>query len=209
MTEAGERDDDDLIRAVARGDAAAFEALYRRHKDGLLSVTASLCGDRAAAEDILHDVFVAIAERPPNLREAGSVRAYLYRACVHRTRDRHRRRRREEDGRAWLARAAPDGATTGDLAGGAREAEDRETRRRLVAALERLAPAQREVVGLRLLAGLRFREIAAVQGATLRTVQSRFRYGVAALRDRLAVREAPGSIAREAVNTPAGRRRMR
>jgi RNA polymerase sigma-70 factor (ECF subfamily) len=56
---------------------------------------------------------------------------------------------------------------------------------RLADALATLPYEQREVVVLHLKGDLPFREIAAVQGTSLNTVQSRYRYGIDKLRSLL------------------------
>jgi RNA polymerase sigma-70 factor (ECF subfamily) len=56
---------------------------------------------------------------------------------------------------------------------------------RLSQAVAQLPEEQREVVLLRLTAGLRFREIAELQQASLNTVQGRYRYGLDKLRSTL------------------------
>ncbi len=57
--------------------------------------------------------------------------------------------------------------------------------RRLADALALLPYEQREVVVLHLKGDLTFREIAAVQGGSINTVQSRYRYGIEKLRSLL------------------------
>lgn len=49
-----------LVAAVARGDRAALGALYDRHASLLLAFALRLCGDRATAEAVLHDLFVEV-----------------------------------------------------------------------------------------------------------------------------------------------------
>ena len=49
-------------------------------------------------------------------------------------------------------------------------------------AMGRLPPEQREAFVLHVQAGLAFRDIAAIQGAALRTVHSRYRYAIEKLR---------------------------
>jgi RNA polymerase sigma-70 factor (ECF subfamily) len=57
-----------------------------------------------------------------------------------------------------------------------------EETQRLTAALAELPVEQREVVTLRLNAGMKFREIARVQETSAATVQARYRYGIEKLR---------------------------
>jgi DNA-directed RNA polymerase specialized sigma24 family protein len=59
----------------------------------------------------------------------------------------------------------------------------------LVAAVAALPEAQREVVALKIDAGLTFAEIAAVTGTSLNTAASRYRYALEKLRTALASQE--------------------
>jgi RNA polymerase sigma-70 factor (ECF subfamily) len=59
----------------------------------------------------------------------------------------------------------------------------------LAAAVAALPDAQREVVALKIDAGLTFAEIAAVTGTSLNTAASRYRYALEKLRTALADRE--------------------
>ena len=56
---------------------------------------------------------------------------------------------------------------------------------RVWSVLEQLPSEQREVVMLRLTAGLRFRQIAETLGVSINTVQSRYRYAINKLRTEL------------------------
>jgi len=57
-----------------------------------------------------------------------------------------------------------------------------EERERLLMALAELPDEQREAVLLHLHGGLKFREIANVQGVAAKTAESRYRYGIDRLR---------------------------
>src|SRR6516225_1746816 len=49
-----------LLDGVAKGDRAAFQALYRNAAPKLFAVVLRIVRDRAAAEDILQDTFVRV-----------------------------------------------------------------------------------------------------------------------------------------------------
>jgi len=57
-----------LLSKAARGCKDSLRQMYETHKDHLLTLARSLTGDRSAAEDIVHDVFVAFARSLPGLR---------------------------------------------------------------------------------------------------------------------------------------------
>lgn len=90
--------------------------------------------------------------------------------------------RREKRGRAALVRRREDSffAPRAEESVASRSADPEETSR----LLHGLPPAQREVVVLRALVGLRFGEIASLLRVPENTVVSRFRYGIEKLRAR-------------------------
>ena len=174
-----ENDETALLAAAGRGDRRAFERIYVTHKDDLLNVAAAMLGDPAAAEDVLHDVFVAFAGRVGALTLTGSLRAYLLAACVNRSRDVLRRRAKEPVSAETCAQ--PRSNEPGPVDALARKDEGVRVR----AALASLPDGQREVVSLHLYGRLKFREIAESVGVSINTAQSRYRYALAALRKAL------------------------
>ena len=52
--------DDQLIAQIAGGDREAFAELYRRHRPDICRSAAHMCGSTSAAEDIVHEAFVAV-----------------------------------------------------------------------------------------------------------------------------------------------------
>jgi RNA polymerase sigma-70 factor (ECF subfamily) len=78
-------DDVSLIEALAGGDAEAARELYRRHCHSILRFALAMTDSRAAAEDVVHDTFVELLQRPGNYDpERGSLRAFLYGIARHR-----------------------------------------------------------------------------------------------------------------------------
>jgi RNA polymerase sigma factor (sigma-70 family) len=77
-TLARDRDDRELVSRAARGDHDAFAELYDRHAPGLLAFARQYVGDRAAAEDVVQQTFLAayrVLRRGTRLRHP---RAWLY-----------------------------------------------------------------------------------------------------------------------------------
>ena len=58
------RPDEALMLAYRDGDAAAFEALYARHRSRLYRYLAHQCGDSRLAEEATHDVFLNLWQHP-------------------------------------------------------------------------------------------------------------------------------------------------
>jgi len=177
------REDRHLLSRLRKGDQAALGRIYEKYKPDLLSLAMGLLTNYAAAEDCLHDVFVAFAKRAPGLRLRGSLKGYLATCVANRARE-------ELRGRARRVKAANPGVvaevTAADDCSAMQQAVGREQAARLYAALAELPAEQREVVLLHLHGGLRFRRIAERRGMSINTVQSRYRYALEKLRTLLA-----------------------
>jgi len=168
-------DDSDLLEQLRNGDAQALRHLYDRYKHDLLTVAAFLLADQSAAEDVLHDVFVAFATSARRLNLRASLRSYLIACVANRARDQHRRRARQ---------TVPLGDR--DLPSAEMEpihaAINGEDAQHLREALLRLPYDQRAVITLHLHGDMTFREIARQQGISVNTATSRYRYGLNRLR---------------------------
>jgi RNA polymerase sigma-70 factor (ECF subfamily) len=55
-----ETQDHDLLRAIRQGDEAAFQTLYRRHRNGLYSFALMHSGAPDVAADVVQDVFMGL-----------------------------------------------------------------------------------------------------------------------------------------------------
>lgn len=169
-------DDRRLLGRLKRGDDEVLSQIYMEYKDHLLTIATSLLHDPYAAEDVLHDVFVCFAAVAGGLRLRDSLRNYLVASIVNRARDMYRKKKHhlvELDEAGQIA--------SGSKGPGQMAATDEETAR-LTGALAQLPPDQRETIVLHLNAGMKFREIARMQGIPISTVQGRYRYGLGKLR---------------------------
>jgi RNA polymerase sigma-70 factor (ECF subfamily) len=57
------RSDEDLLRAIAGGDRGALGALVARHNTGVFRFAMGIVKDRSLAEEVVNDVFFAVARR--------------------------------------------------------------------------------------------------------------------------------------------------
>ena len=169
--------EDELLKwRFKAGSRAALARIYEKYADYLLTVATGLLADRHAAEDVLHDVFVRFAASAPTFRLRGSLRGFLAASVLNRARDRLRAERRGP------GRLGDDDPTDVAAEVPVDQMISSERSEQLARALGRLPEEQREVVVLRLIAGLRFPRIAAIQDASVNTVQGRYRYGLQKLR---------------------------
>jgi RNA polymerase sigma-70 factor (ECF subfamily) len=155
--------DHELLQAVARGDRAALEALYRRHAPWLTVRLSRRCADPGLVEEVVQDTFVAVWRGAGRYRGAGEVPAWIWGIGIRRLIDRLRRKpaavARFDDG-ATVASAEDQvllGVEHGDLG----------------PALQRLSPELRAVVQATVLDGLTTREAATLLGIPQGTVKTR------------------------------------
>jgi len=165
-----------LVMRAKRGDGRALRRIYKKYGDSLLTTAAALVGDMAAAEDILHDVFLSFAEGISDFELTGSLKGYLTRCVANCARDTLRARARE---RVVLGAVEP--APSGPPRPEEMFAADEESRR-LTNALNELPAEQREVIVLHLRGELTFSQIGGLQDVSVNTVKGRYRYGLEKLR---------------------------
>jgi RNA polymerase sigma-70 factor (ECF subfamily) len=72
-----------LLRAAARGDVAAFEALYRNHVGGVYGLCLRLTRQREAAEDCTQETFVAAWRSLGDFAGRSSLATWLHRIAVN------------------------------------------------------------------------------------------------------------------------------
>jgi RNA polymerase sigma-70 factor (ECF subfamily) len=173
----------DLARRIRDGDPTALEALFREHYVALCRFADRYLHDRAAAEDLVQDVFTAIWSNRLRLDVKGSLRAYLFAAVRNRALNLRKHQLVERD---WERdEAAPEVRLLHRAPQRPDDAlEDDERRGRLRAAVEALPERCRLVMQLRWDEQLSHAEIAQVMGITVKGVERQLARGLRALRER-------------------------
>jgi RNA polymerase sigma factor (sigma-70 family) len=171
-------EDAELVRRAREGDDDAYGDLVKRYGPIAFRVAWLVTRDRDEAEDAAQEAFVKAYYALPRFRIEAPFRPWLLRIVANEARNRARSGRR----RQWLAlRSAAvsdrDAAPSPETA--ALALEDREA---LVAALNRLEPRDREVIGYRFLLGMSEAETAEVLDVRPGTAKSRLSRAMAKLR---------------------------
>ena len=165
-----------LIWKLKRGNRDALRLLYEKYKDTLRTIAGSMLHDTQAAEDVLHDVFVAFAENAKQFNVRTNLKNYLTTCVVNRARDEFRRRQPQTIKLDKTGLSSPDSSCPES------QAEAYEESQLLTEALAAIPYEQREVIVLHLKGGLKFREVARVQQTSVSTVHGRYKYGLKKLR---------------------------
>lgn len=169
-----EPDDAELLDAMRRGSVSAFETLYARHREWILSLAYRFCGNTEDSLDVLQETFAYLLRKLPSLELRVRTRTFLYPVVKHLALDRRRLTRRQ----------APLEAAN-DLPALQNEPREDFAETDVGRLLERLPEEQMEVVWLRFVDGLDLKSIAESLGIPLGTVKSRLHAALEALRSRL------------------------
>ena len=174
------------VAAALEGDAQAFAALMKRYHGPLRRLLRGIVRNTEDAEDLVQETFLRAYRFLHRFEQGRPFGPWLMQIGVNLARNHLRRDRREvaldvrRGGRADAGDAgdgdAHDGAWLADWETVARQ-ERSALLRAVRRALAELAPEQRVVLELRLLAQLSYREIAATLAIPIGTVMSRLNRG--------------------------------
>lgn len=176
-----------LMQRYASGEAAAFETLYRRHEMRVWRYLARSIRSRAAADDLMQEVWFAVAREAPRYRPTAKFTTWLFTIAHHRLIDWIRTHRPQSSlealGEAGASVHEQLMADPGGEPPEAAQATDRASA--LLRALGALPPEQRTAFLLQAESGLSVEEIAAISASSFETTKSRLRYARTKLRELL------------------------
>jgi RNA polymerase sigma-70 factor (ECF subfamily) len=166
-----------LLWRFKHGNREAFRLIYEKYADALLTLAANLLNDKADAEDVVQDVFISFVKSVQKFHLRGGLKSYLTTCVANRSRDYIRKNKC----RHTLTTNRRLQATT-DVKNPVQLVICNEQLQELSRAVAELPYEQREVIVLRLHGGMRFKTIAKLQNISIKTAQSRYRYGLDKLR---------------------------
>jgi RNA polymerase sigma-70 factor (ECF subfamily) len=171
--------DEELLRRISAGDVSAVGELYDRYAHTLYPMTVRILRDRAEAEDLLHDAFIAVVERSRQYsRDRGTVAAWLITLVRNLTIDRTRRRER----RGAIAREIVAFEPIEPIANPEAQIIVQAGNANVMRALAALPDVQRATLELAFFEGLTYPEIAERENIPIGTVKSRAARALATLR---------------------------
>jgi RNA polymerase sigma factor (sigma-70 family) len=185
---AAEDSDESLMLRFAAGDIKAFDALYARHELGVWRYVFRSVRVQAVADDLLQDVWFAVARSAPTYTVSARFKTWLFTMAHNRLVDYFRTARNhvsldgdQDNESPGIGETLAADSGFGPL----RRLESSEQAAALIAAVERLPREQREAFLLQAEAGLSVDEIAAATGVSFETAKSRLRYARNSLRQQL------------------------
>jgi RNA polymerase sigma-70 factor (ECF subfamily) len=174
-------DDRELLERIRKGDTDAFDAVFRANYASMVGTAERMLRRRDVAEEIVQDVLLELWRRRETLVVDDSLRGYLFRATRNRSLNHLRHGAIEKRAEPELAADRDEVASTGpsDLV---EEEIDTAVKR----AVAELPDRCREVFELSRVEGLRYAEIAATLGISVKTVEAQMGKALRLLRERLA-----------------------
>ena len=166
------RTDQQLIAAINAGDVAAFEVLYYRYRDWVVTLVYRFTGNEDLALDVMQETFLYFLKKFPGFRLTANLKTFLYPAvrnltiAARRKAGRYQSTEAEQEQLEQLPTAEGQASAGNDLA----------------VALANLSEEHREVLLLRYVDGLTLAEIAEATDVPLGTVKSRLHNALEALR---------------------------
>ena len=181
-----DNDDDALVAALRRGEEAAFVAIVDRHGASLLHLARTFVRDRAVAEEVVQETWLAVLNGIDRFEGRSSLKTWVFQILSNRARTRAVRERRsapfsalgsdeDHDGGVGPERFLPEGhrwaghwAAAPTSWSGLPEDRllDRETIALVRSAIDELPPRQARVLVLRDVEGWEPEEVCAALGLT-------------------------------------------
>jgi RNA polymerase sigma-70 factor (ECF subfamily) len=178
----GPDDDARLVARAQAGDMRSYDVLVTRHRGRIFAMIRNMIHQEADAWDLAQEVFIKAWQALPRFEAKARFATWLYRIAHNVVYDWTRKRKIESVGEFndeifERDRIDPAAVTAPNSGAAPDEAMAHgELRVKIEAALAKLSPEHREVVLLKDVQGLAYKEIGEVMGSSIGTVMSRLFY---------------------------------
>jgi len=170
------KEDNEIRARLARDDPSALDLIWDLYASDLLGYLVGILCSRNDAKDALQDVFVTISKKRTAVSNAKQLKPYLFRMSRNVALNRIKSDKRRHDKHL----AAPQWLELNEEGGTRDERTDQ-----IEAALVELPENQRSVVIMKFYREISFREIGEILKLPENTAASRYRYGMAKLKQLL------------------------
>jgi RNA polymerase sigma factor (sigma-70 family) len=182
--------DENLMMRFGRGEAAAFEFLYRRHESKVFRYLLRNVKNEATANDLMQEVWFAVVRGAANYQPTAKFTTWLFTIAHNRTVDMIRANHRLQSLDAGDDADPEESSPLERLADSAKleplaQVQSQDEAAALLRAVAQLPAEQRSAFLLQAEGELSVEEIADATGSNFETVKSRLRYARAKLRQLL------------------------
>lgn len=178
--ETSREEDAELLKAVLAGDGTAYRGLVEKYQNRVYGMVYGMLRNREDARDITQEAFVKAFRNLEGFRLEASFYTWLYRIAMNLAIDFTRKRKRRESA------GFDEGIAARDEDGGISEIHHGDSPRKalerkqlfqqIMTAMDTLPEDQKQVILLRELEGLSYKEISEVMDIPEGTVMSRLFY---------------------------------
>lgn len=175
-------EDAELVRQAQTGDLQAFDQLVSKHRGKIYAMILNMVKNDADAWDLSQEAFIKAWRALPKFEARSRFSTWLFRISHNVVYDWLRKHRIQGDGELNdevfdSGRIDPGALTTPHQQARPDIAMERdELRKQLNDAIAKLPPDHREVILLREVQGLDYKEIAEATGSSMGTIMSRLHY---------------------------------
>ena len=178
--ELSRREDRVMLEAVLAGDGTAYRGLVEKYQNRVYGTVYGVLRNREDARDVTQEAFVKAYRKLDTFRLEASFSTWLFRIAMNLAIDVTRRRKRQEvtGYDESIATRDADGGISDDHHGGGpgRMLERKQLFAQIMDAMEQLTEDQRQVILLREMEGLSYKEISEIMDIPSGTVMSRLFY---------------------------------
>jgi len=175
------KSDEELLHSLGRGNSSALDELYGRYAKRIVFYCTKMLSDPQRAEDIVHDIFLKIIEKPSFVDTQKSFSTWVFSCAYNACKNEYRRRQTKE---------IPHQDIDEQLIQQADFIHDTDIslfKELLEQSLDELSSEHRTVFILRYTEDFSLKEIADVTGIPEGTVKSRLYYAVKKLAHQLQI----------------------
>jgi RNA polymerase sigma-70 factor (ECF subfamily) len=169
-------DDSRLVQAITEGELDAWAEVISKYQQPIYYFIIRMVKQHQQAADLTQQVFVQAYRKVNQLRSGAQLRPWLYKIALNRCKNYFRLIRRHRFMDIAETELVDDYSVLEEII-------DRENKRRLQQAVDRLPRKQRLTVVFRVYQGLSYKEIAHILGCSIDTVKANFYHAINGLKD--------------------------
>ena len=179
----------EFLRRASTGDQEAWRSIVHCYGPRVFGLLRVQCGDPELAEELTQSTFCTVASKiSDGYQESGRFEAWLFRIAMNRLRDEMRRRKRHARPTSSEVMALLDDASAPE-----EPLFDEADRQALGRALDQLSAKERQIIDLRHVGGMSFRQIEALLEEPVGTLLARHHRALRKLRSLIEKDKKPSS----------------